>query len=219
MSEEAVVTEKTDAAGSYVVFVGSRRVAAGALVDVVLAAKRAHDRGTKQRIALYDTGDGRPFDVDFSGSEGEVLGRLAQHPVHGLAGAKPRRGPGRPKLGVVSREVSLLPRHWTWLAEQPAGASAAIRRLVDAARKETAGSAAVRQAIDAAHRFMWDIAGNQPGFEEASRALFAKDFDEFEGRTARWPAGVRAQLANFIEAARRAEATSSRGRSKSGQDK
>ena len=102
------------------------------------------------------------MDIDFSGNAADVLGRLAAHPMVARPVQEPakRRGPGRPKLGVVSREVSLLPRHWGWLAEQRGGAPASLRRLVDAARKGTAGHEPIRRAIDAAHRFMWDMAVN-----------------------------------------------------------
>lgn len=99
--------------------------------------------------------------------------------------------PGRPKLGVVAREVTLLPRHWEWLAEQPNGASAALRRLVEEARLADNGSTARRQATEAAYRFLSTIAGSLPGFEEATRALFAGDWKGFEEKTAEWPGGIR----------------------------
>lgn len=112
------------------------------------------------------------------------------------------RGPGRPKLGVVCREVSLLPRHWEWLAEQRGGASATLRRLVEGAKKSESREAVARRAVEAAHRFMWDLAGDEPGFEEATRSLFAMDFDLFEKQTSGWPAAIRDQLARYIENAR-----------------
>ncbi|MFY0534142.1 DUF2239 family protein [Nannocystis pusilla] len=53
-----------------------------------------------------------------------------------LAAEEPpaRTGPGRPKLGVVSREVSLLPRHWEWLERQPSGSR---RRCADSSRRRS----------------------------------------------------------------------------------
>ena len=91
------------------------------------------------------------------------------------------RGPGRPKLGVVAREITLLPRHWEWLAQQTGGASVAIRKLVDEARRATATTAiASASAQEAAYRFMSAMAGNLPHFEEAIRALFADDPRRFE---------------------------------------
>lgn len=101
---------------------------------------------------------------------------------------------GRPRLGVVAREVTLLPRHWEWLASQRGGASAALRRLVEEARKTHAEHDVQRQAKERAYRFMSAIGGGLPGFEEASRALFAHDGGAFSERIQGWPADVRAHL-------------------------
>jgi hypothetical protein len=103
----------------------------------------------------------------------------------------PSRKPGRPKLGVVAREVTLLPRHWEWLAGQPGGASVALRKLVELARKTNAGADRRRQAQEAAYRFLSAMAGDEPGFEEATRALFAGRREEFEANMAAWPEDVR----------------------------
>ena len=108
------------------------------------------------------------------------------------------RGPGRPRLGVVSREVSLLPRHWEWLSSQRGGASAGIRRLVEIALKEISHQDPVRKAVETAYAFLSDLAGDYPGFEEASRALFAHDFAAFEVIIADWPPDVREQLGRFL---------------------
>ena len=188
---------------TFVAFAGTSLIARGALSDVVRPSKDRLDRGEKMRIALFDDETGRPVDIDFSGSEAEVLARLATHPMAARpeADTGKRRGPGRPKLGVVSREVSLLPRHWSWLAEQRGGASATLRKLVDAARKGNAAGERSRRAIDAAHRFMWDMAGDQVGFEEASRSLFAQNFDTFSQLISDWPAGIREQLERFTSRA------------------
>ena len=101
---------------------------------------------------------------------------------------------GRPKLGVVSREVTLLPRHWEWLNHQPGGASAALRRLIDDARNAHAEQDAQRAATEATYRFMQEMAGDQPGFEEACRALFAKKEAAFQLQTQTWPDDVQAYL-------------------------
>ncbi len=188
----------------FVAFAVTSVIARGELTEVVGRSKDRLDGGEDTRIALFDDETGRPVDIDFSGSADEVLGRLAAHPMAARPLREPakRRGPGRPKLGVVSREVSLLPRHWGWLAEQRGGASASLRRLVDAARKGNAGQEPTRRAIDAAHRFMWDMAGDQPGFEEASRALFAQNFETFARLISDWPVGIREQLERFTNRAR-----------------
>ena len=182
-----------------VAFTGHTRLARGALESVALAAREVHAEDHNARIAFFDDATGQPVDVDLNGTEGEVRAGLRYHPLnHGSGAATGRRGPGRPKLGVVSREVSLLPRHWAWLAEQRGGASASLRRLVDEARKREGPEQDERRAIEAAHRFAWDIAGDAPGFEEASRALFARDFERFETLTADWPDDIREQIARFL---------------------
>ena len=131
---------------------------------------------------FFELGTGRPVDFDLRGSVEEVLARITP-PV--------RSGPGRPKLGVVAREISLLPRHWDWLEEQPNGASAALRRLVDEARKAEGDAGEARRRRDAACRIMMALCGNLPGFEEAMRALYQPDQAAFEERMAAWPEGLR----------------------------
>ena len=197
----------TTAATCFVAFAGTSIVARGALSDVVRRSKERLDGGEEERLALFDDVTGRPLDIDFSGSAAEVHARLATHPLAVPPESEPgqRRGPGRPKLGVVCREVSLLPRHWGWLAEQRGGASAALRRLVDAARKGNEAQEGSRKVIDATHRFMWDMAGDQPDFEEASRSLFAQDFDTFAELISKWPEGIREQLQRFVIRARSIE--------------
>lgn len=187
-------------------FVGYRRLLSGSAREAVLAAKHAVDDGAEERVALYEDSTGQVIDVDFRGSADEVLARLADHPVLGRHVEKARaadeatnkRGPGRPRLGVVSREVSLLPRHWDWLAAQKGGASACLRRLVDQARKANAPRDQARRAQDAAHRFMWDIAGNLPNFEEAARALYAGDRAALAEQITSWPEDVRDQVARLL---------------------
>jgi len=104
------------------------------------------------------------------------------------------RGVGRPKLGVVAREVTLLPRHWDWLNRQPGGASVALRRLVQEASRVNADRDAVRASREATYRFMTAIAGALPGFEEATRALFAGERNRFEGLIDAWPVDLRSHL-------------------------
>lgn len=190
-----------------VAFAGTELIARGAPVEVALAAKRLQEgqRACTERIAVYDERTGAAVDIDYSGADEEVADRLRaqlgmEPPV--AAEGPPRRGPGRPRLGVTSREVSLLPRHWEWLGRQRGGASAALRRLVEAARKANAADDVRREAIEATHRFMWDIAGDAPGFEEASRALFAGDIEGFESRIAGFPYGVQVQLMRMADRAR-----------------
>ncbi len=195
-------------------FAGEKLIARGALAEVVACCKAHLDANESraERVALFDDESGRVVDVDFSGGPDEVMARLPVPEEASVlddvpasddeASARESRGPGRPRLGVVCREISLLRRHWDWLAEQPGSASATLRRLVETAKKDDAVVADRRRAIDAAHRFMWDMAGNQPHFEEATRSLFASDFDGLEKLISEWPCGIREQLARFIDRAR-----------------
>ena len=191
----------------FVAFAGTVVIARGAPADVALRCKARLDQGEQERVAVFDDETGRPVDIDFTGDEAAVLAKLAAHPM--VAPPAPesakRRGPGRPKLGVVSREVSLLPHHWSWLAAQRGGASATLRRLVHAARKESAPHEETRKAIDAVHCFTWNIAGDQPGFEEAMRSLFAQEFDVFAQQISSWPHGIREQVESFTSRAPRTE--------------
>ncbi|HKJ01179.1 MAG TPA: DUF2239 family protein [Longimicrobiales bacterium] len=178
-------------------FAGTRRIASGGLVDVAVTTKEVLDRGEQAPVLVFDDATGRPVELDLRGSPEDVRARaLAQEgasaDVLGAGAETPARGPGRPRLGVVSKEVTLLPRHWAWLGAQRGGASATLRRLVDQARKAGAQQDRVRQAQDAAFRFMSALAGDLPGFEEAIRALFARDPDKFDAETEAWPADVRA---------------------------
>ena len=189
-------------------FEGHRRVRSGSLAEVAAAVKSVVDRGATEPVLVFDDATGRVIDLDLRGSDADVLARLstpsrtpdgrdASTPGGPAKGeptedrsAKPR-GRGRPRLGVVAREVTLLPRHWEWLAAQPSGASAALRRLVDEARKKNAPKQRRRTAQEAAYRFMAAIAGDLPDFEEATRALFADDRAGLAQRIATWPEDVR----------------------------
>ena len=138
-----------------------------------------------QSIALLDAATSRPVEINFSGTEEEVLQRIPRARVPGA---------GRPKPGVVARDVTLLPRHWEWLDTQPGGASVALRKLVELASRDARGADAVRAARDAAYRFMRELMGDAAGFEEASRALFAGDGERFKALVADWPVAVRTHL-------------------------
>ncbi|MCA9516796.1 MAG: DUF2239 family protein [Myxococcales bacterium] len=185
---------------TYAAFIGHELVASGGLQGTLLAAKERVDAGESAPILFFDDATGRQLDFDLSGTPVEVLARLAAHPAvaPAAAPAPQKKGPGRPKLGVVSREVSLLPRHWEWLGAQPGGASASLRRLVDQARRSGTVTERQRAAREAASRVMWALAGDLPGFEEASRALFASDDGRFAAIIAAWPEALREHLARML---------------------
>lgn len=182
---------------TYSAFVGNRLLAGGALPDVLTVAKRHYDVSNVP-VLLFEDWSGRQVDFNLSGSSRDVLQRAEP--------ASQKAGRGRPRLGVQSREVSLLPRHWEWLEENPAGISAAIRRLVDEARKRETGADKARRMRDATSRFMWAMAGNLPNFEETARALYAKEIAAMESLVAQWPADVRDHVLRMAREAERLEA-------------
>jgi hypothetical protein len=170
-------------------FAGMTRIASGELRHVAMKAKQAFDAG--KRVLVFEDASGRQLELPLELPAGELLRRLAEPLAGSAAPPVPPRGPGRPRLGVVAREVTLLPRHWDWLAAQPGGASVALRRLVEDARRQAAGGDRRRAAQEAAYRFLQAMAGGLPGYDEAARALFAGDIAGFEEHGATWPEDVR----------------------------
>jgi hypothetical protein len=181
---------------SFTAFLGHRRLVSGSLAKVALAVLKASQGVAAEPIVIFDDANGRPIDLDLRGTERDIVARLPQPASNpetladDLSAAEPR-GRGRPKLGVVAREVTLLPRHWEWLGAQPGGASVALRKLVEEARRASGDRDRGRAARDAAYHFMSVMAGNLPGFEEASRALFADDRRRFVELIAGWPGDIR----------------------------
>jgi uncharacterized protein len=185
-------------------FAGARRIASGRPEEVALAVKAAVGADEDRPLLVFDDSSGKPVDFDLRGTPEDILARLAaepDRPVEPDRPAEPARGPGRPKLGVVAREVTLLPRHWDWLNAQPGGASVALRKLVEAARATHAGADRRRWAQQSADRFMSALAGNEPGYEEAARALYAGDRVRFEASMIPWPADVRGYAMQLATAA------------------
>lgn len=182
-------------------FHGSLRIASGPLSEVALTAKAVLDQDETASILIFDNFTAHPIDVDFRGTPGDMLRwleKVASAPAKQTP-AKPRRGPGRPKLGVVAREVTLLPRHWDWLKRQPGGASVALRKLVEEAKRGKGDG--IRQSQEAAYRFMSAMAGNEAGFEEAARALFAGNKERFASEVEAWPRDVRDHLQSLAQRA------------------
>jgi hypothetical protein len=181
---------------SYTVIADNERplYTGGDLEEAVARAHAACAAGSSQYVVIFDDATGERTEVDPAQDLAAVQLRLGLEPT--------RQGPGRPKLGVVSREVSLLPVHWEWLNAQRGGASAALRKLIDEARAGTARQDAARRARDAAYKVMAVVGGDRPGFEEASRALYANRFDEVAPHLAAWPEGLRAHVVRLVERAR-----------------
>lgn len=191
-------------------FAGTHLISSGALAEVAARAKAFVDEDPQALLLVFDDETGATIELDLRGSPEEALARLsapvATRPGNrsfpsapaDLVGTGARKGTppptrGRPRLGVIGREVTLLPRHWTWLNEQPGGASGVLRKLVEEARRNSAGKDQARMLREYAYRFMSALAGDLPGFEEASRALFAGNAEGFAQHIEDWPPDVRAQ--------------------------
>src|SRR5690242_7003006 len=188
---------------TFTAFAGQRRLASGPLDEIALRIKRETRPGAEP-IAIFSDVTGRPIDLDLRGSDADVLARLAKSasPNSATGSAPPPnepRGRGRPKLGVVAREITLLPRHWEWLNAQPGGASVALRKLVEQARRSNGDADRQRAARDAAYHFMSAMAGNLRNFKEASRALFADDRPRFTALIASWPPDLRDHVVKLME--------------------
>jgi uncharacterized protein len=171
---------------TYTAFCGIRHLVTADLAGMLTAVKAHMDSRDPAPVLIFEDDTGSQIDFDFRGTEDEILARARPE--------QPRHGPGRPRLGVVCGEVSLLPRHWEWLERQQHNISATIRRLVDEAIKREPDAAKARFAIEAADRELWVLAGNMQGCEEASRALYARDFGRFDSLAAAWPADVARHL-------------------------
>lgn len=219
----------TQTAERCMAFEGTRCIARGETMQVAEQVKRHLDDNPEASVLFFDDEDARIVEVDLRGSVEEVRARLearraAEGPRESAAGGRRahtftfgapessaparsgeaeavRKGPGRPKLGVVSREVTLLPRHWDWLSAQPGGASVTLRKLVEAARRENSGKDRTRRAQEITYRFMNAVGGDLPGYEEALRALYAPDAERFAALLADWPADIREHTLRFSQAA------------------
>lgn len=190
-NEEPAPIGEPERATTFTAFVGDKQIASGDLRAVVSRMKELADRRKADGALLFDDQSGRLVDVVLDGTLEDVLAAA-------IPEASPK-GRGRPKLGVTAREVTLLPRHWDWLEQQPNGASAALRRLVEEARKREPTDPK-RLAREATHRFLTAMAGDRPGYEEALRSLYAQDREGFERRARRWPSDIRKHAARLASA-------------------
>src|SRR5271170_6953864 len=159
-----------------VAFAGEHCIASGDPARVARAARKFAAAGSHKPILAFDAATGEQIDLDLRGTDDDQPSRRSASAARGRVEEEPR-GPGRPKLGVVAREVTLLPRHWDWLASQPGGASVALRKLVEEARSDPRHR--TRTVRDSLYRLITALVGNAPGYEEAIRALYAGQREEF----------------------------------------
>lgn len=207
------VPDASSASPEFIAFEGPTCLARGPLAAVALQVKAATEARPLARFMVFNARSSEILDFDHRGTADDMLVRLAlahpaaQRPIDppqpemGEDSAVAKSGPGRPKLGVVAREVTLLPRHWAWLASQPGGASVALRKLVDQARRDGQAQDERRLSQEASYRFMSAMAGSLAGFEEAARALFAADRPRFDALIAPWPADIQTHLQQLAQTA------------------
>ncbi len=179
-------------------FDGHRHIASGTPEKVALAVRDYLVRHRASTPLVLDDASGQALEFDLRGSAEDVRTRLQAAAPD--AAAAPR-GPGRPKLGVVSKEVTLLPRHWDWLSRQPGGASVTLRQLVEEARRAGSAKEQARQAAEAIDRAMRTLAGDLPGYEDAARALWRGEQPAFERLTRPWPVDVRSYVRRLAKLA------------------
>jgi hypothetical protein len=172
-----------DLDSNFSAFLGDHLFYSGSLRSLLRKIKAECDETQSSSLLIFEDSSGRQRDFDLRGNLKEVLERV--FPETGSS------GPGRPKLGVVSREVTLLPKHWAWLESENPGISGALRRLVDQAMRQEPEKDKAKRLREALGRILWSLAGNFAGFEEASRALYAKQDAQFKKEIKDWPEEIR----------------------------
>lgn len=194
-------TDSASYSKTYTAFAAERRIATGPIIEVALKARALVDAKPETTVLLFDDETGEVVDVSLSAPPSLLEKKLkqrtaaappvAEDPASEAQPAPVARGRGRPKLGVVAREVTLLPRHWEWLDSQPGSASVVLRRLVEEARRTHADRDRRKKAQNATYKFLVVMAGDRMHFEEAIRALFADDPRRFQQLIEAWPVDIR----------------------------
>ncbi|MBC7539648.1 MAG: DUF2239 family protein [Bacteriovorax sp.] len=174
---------------TYTAFDGHKLFGQGDLSEIVIKIKKQLGKSDNASIIIFSDNTGKVFDFNFQGTLSDVKKRLDMYIQTEVP--EVNAGAGRPKLGVISREISLLPQHWEWLATQPGGSSSTLRKLVDEAKKKTSGGPSIKQTQEIVHRFASAMAGDFEGFEEALRALYRKDKGLFHAQMKNWPEDIR----------------------------
>ncbi len=180
---------------SYTAFLGTQVVATGKLSEIAVKLHSLLQARQDAMPLVFDDDNGNQVELDLRGTAADVEARYFAEPVSAITTASDNKpsptGRGRPRLGVVAREVTLLPEHWEWLAAQPGGASVSLRKLVHEARQGSAQRDQRRRAGERSYNVMRVLAGNLPGFEEASRMLFAGELERLASMAQAWPPDIR----------------------------
>lgn len=173
---------------TYYLFSHKQLLCKGDLIQVLSRAHLARSQDSQIQLLALNGHSGQMLEMDLRGSLEEVLERIPAPPA--LADSEKKNGPGRPKIGVEGKEITLLPRHWEWLASQAGGASVTLRKMVEKAMKENSHADRIRQIQESTYQWMWNLAASEPNYEEASRALFAGDLELFATHIREWPADI-----------------------------
>ncbi|MBA4013933.1 MAG: hypothetical protein C0481_18890 [Phenylobacterium sp.] len=89
---------------THTAFSSGRKIGSGTLSAVAPAVKAALEAG-ESHVLIFNDESGQQVDLDLRGTLEEALARLVPPTTE-----PPRpQGRGRPKLGVMAREVTLLP--------------------------------------------------------------------------------------------------------------
>lgn len=183
----------------YTAFANHKRIASGEILDVVVKVKKFLKNDSKTQILIFDDLTSNQVEVDLRGTTENVTRRLDA--LLANTDGEKKSGPGRPRLGVTPKEVTLLPEHWEWLARQPGGASVTLRKLVEEAKKKNHARDLIRHAQEVAYKFMTVMAGDLPLYEEALRALYAGESKKFEKMIADWPRDIQEYVRNLANPA------------------
>lgn len=189
----------------FTVFADQELIVRGDLATAIQTAVTTINSGNPGRVVIYDDSSGKPVDINLQQPIDEIIethinhSAVQQKSTHPDSQDNKPRKRGRPKLGVTTKEISLLPRHWQWLSRQKGSPSATLRRLVEESRKANIGKERIDQSRDAIHAFMWDMCGNFAGFEEATRELYRSDFLSFYEKISLWPNDVKEHIRRLVE--------------------
>lgn len=185
----------------YTAFANIKKVAQGNILDVALKVKKILKTDAKTQVLIFDSITSQQIEIDFRGTS-ENLARRLDALVGKTAPTSEEEkkiGPGRPRLGVISKEITLLPNHWEWLSSQPGGASVTLRRLVEEAKKKNYGKDLIRQAQESGYKFMTTMAGDLPNYEDALRALYSGEKKKFEKLIFAWPKDIKEHLLSLVQ--------------------
>lgn len=173
---------KMSIANRYTAFRGDTRIITDSLFNVALALQKQ----SEMNVLVFNDQTGQQIDLDLSGSEDDLKQRYTE--------VEYVKKVGRPKLGVISREITLQQKHWNWLDQQSSSASAVIRKLIDKELNDPSSESNIMLAKQAIDHFMLAMLGNMPNYEEATRALYQGNKSHFLALIHNYPKDLKVYL-------------------------